>query len=371
MKALFRLDSGAVWRSLKNRFLLALVLVFGLSFCVIAQTLGLGNLKQTLSLNHQRIQVNAAQIESAVVPSKGSKRATALQINRQAQAFGRAYGGYVLGNEDGMQTGMIELAQLQVQGAQTGYPGLKPSTLPTISAATQMRLVTQQIHARHQRLSRRVNSAATTLNQFWPVLLAVLPALAVAVCCDAWLMMTEHRSVTAAIPVGLAGQAATKVVTRLGLVGLAVGGSVVAAGLGGLTQGRLGDFAYPTAIALGDRLRVMPLWGTLLLVLLMTGLVTAFVATLMLCLNLWTQNVYLSALIGVGLLSLPWLLPSLCQALWFLPLAGLAPTQVFSGALQAEAGNWALGIGGVSVILLGWTGAFIALFRWTAARAAG
>ncbi|WP_179394417.1 hypothetical protein [Lacticaseibacillus absianus] len=371
MKAILRLDHGAVWRSRKNRFLLVLWTVIGIGFVFAAQTLQLGDLKATLSRSHALIQINAGQIESMVVPTKGPKRATAIAINRQAALFGQTYARFMFDDEAGTQDGLIALAKAQVKGAQGGYPGLKASSLPSEAAATRTLLVTQWLRQHGQPLIRQVSDAGSSLTQAWPLWLALLPIMALAIACDGWLMMSEHRTVTATLPVGLGAQAVSKVLTRLGLTLLAMGLSGAATLIVGALSGGWGHLSYPTAVALGDQLQILPLGAVLGLGLLDAVLVTLFIASAMLVVNVLTRNVYLSAMTGAAALALPWLTPGLTRALWWLPLAGLAPSRVFDGTLQAQAGNWALGIEGSALLLVLWTLIMLGWFRWLAARQVG
>lgn len=371
-RALLRLDWRQTWASRKN-FVLALLLVLLCGgYFFVAQAQKRGDIETQILHEQDLVNLNATQVELTVPPTSGPAAWTASNLNDQVHDVGRIYVGFAFHSPALARDNWVALAKLRIAGAKQGYPGLQANMgLPSVTAAKRDYALYRALQRRKQPTIGQVRDTASYLVNCLSLFTLMLPLFGLIVASDIWLSSSLHASVTAPLPVSFAAQAGSKLLTRfsftwgVGALGLLVASAVAA------VSGGWGRLDYPVALALGSGFTIVSIAGTVWLVLLCWAVLSLFSCALQLVINLFTRNVYVSLVLGVGLVFLSQALPQGAKWWWWTPLSGLSLANLFAGTVRTASGfNWFGTLPALGVLLL-WTVGLLALFRWRAQRVAG
>ncbi|WP_125703887.1 hypothetical protein [Lacticaseibacillus daqingensis] len=369
MKALFRLNWQLVTHTRRNLWVILVVVLVAAGFVPAAQAQGLGDFTHSALMTKDTIKAAYQQVNRYVTPEQPQVRQTGQVLDQAWSAANVMYLGGAMDDAFNVRDGMTRLGAALVAGDRSGYPGLVELALPNRAAGRRLQLVSQWLIAQDQPVQRRVADSASALAQFVPLAMLCLPFLLVVVMADGWLTTARHASIQAAVPVGLPVQAAVALAVRSGLAVLAIAGAMGLVIGGGALVGGLGALRYPFTLSLGARLTAVPMWVNPVVLLTQTLLVSSFVGSLMLLLNSWCHNVWLGLVLGWGVVSVPLVFPAIAHWAW-LPLAGLTPQAIMTGAVQNDGGNWALGLIGADGIMLLWSAGLLGWFAWRTQRLA-
>lgn len=370
--ALLRLDWRQTWASRKNLVLAILLVALCGGYFFVAQAQKRGDTETQILHEQDLVNLNATQVELTVPPTSGPAAWTANNLNDQVHDVGRIYVGFAFHSPALARDNWVALAKRRIAGAKRGYPGLQANMgLPSVTAAKRDYAVYRALQRSKRPTIGKVRDAASYLVNCLTLFTLLLPIFAMIVTSDIWLSSSLHASVTAPLPVSFATQAGSKVLTRFSFVwGVGVLGVLVASVVSVLSGG-WGRLNYPVALALGSGFTIVSIGATVLLVLLCWAVLSLFSCALQLVINLFTRNIYVSLVLGVGLVLISQVLPQGAKWWWWTPLSGLSLANLFAGTVRTASGSsWFGTLPALGVLLL-WTVGLLALFRWRAQRIAG
>ncbi len=185
---------------------------------------------------------------------------------------------------------------------------------------------------------------------------------------DSWLVELEHQSILRNMPVHFLGKMAAHVKANFQLsIGLFLVLPVVGLILLGIVIG-FGDWNYPTAFTLINKITTVPSWLAGLLIAVYAVVLTVLMSVVAIWLNRLIGNFYATLLALITVIIIVTFSPSLPAVFYLTPLPYLSIANVYSGHFLINDHlpiGWVTGLG---MMLIWLTGILFVISRWGRAK---
>ncbi|UYN55936.1 ABC transporter permease [Lacticaseibacillus chiayiensis] len=287
--------------------------------------------------------------------SKTSSEGKMLQaLNRQLSGTGKINSGLLLQDDPTILNGQVELAQAQLKSYALNFAGAHGLLIPTKESVIGNLAVARKLQTDNGSPRISIKTAADYGTILFQVIAICAPFLIIYLVGDSWLIELEHTSVLKNMPVSFSDKLVAHVKASFQLAGcLFLGLPAMALLLLGLVVG-FGNWSYPTAFNLMNKITTVPFWLAALLIVVYCLTLTIFFSLVAIWLNKLTGNFYATVLSIATILVLVTFSRSLPSFLYLTPIPYLNVMNIYSGRFLLNNHlpiGWLTGIG----VLLIWT----------------